>query len=325
MQMHFSFAPSVVLSAGVQLDVFSHIAEGRNTAAEVARAAGATERGVRMLLDTLTALELLRKTHGCYELTPLAAEYLVRSSASYAGAMLEKENAILKSWLNLTETIRTGQAPRRLEEQKAAEEFFPALVRTLHVVNREPARRAAAALGAGARKGLRVVDVGCGSGVWGMAVAKADPEARITAQDFPGMIPVTREFVAREGLEAQYEYLPGDLRQVDFGEARYDIAILGNIVHSEGERSSRELFRRMARALKPGGLVAIADMTPNDGRTGPPFPVLFALNMLLHTAEGDTYTVAEYREWLHEAGFTEVETVDIGSHSPLITAKKTGA
>ena len=64
------------------------------------------------------------------------------------------------------------------------------------------------------------------------------------------------------------------------------------------------------------------DMVPNDERTGPPFPVIFALNMLVHTAEGDTYTLAEYRAWLQEAGFAKVETADIGSHSPLIVASK---
>jgi len=237
--------------------------------------------------------------------------------------MLEKGAPILEAWLNLAEVIRTGRSPLHLEQQQAAEEFFPALVRTLHAVNREPARRAAAALGAGtARKGMRVVDVACGSGVWGIAIAQADPEARITAQDYPGVFAVTRECVAREGVEAQYEYLPGDLKAVNFGASRYDLAILGNIVHSEGERPSRDLLRRMAKALKPGGRIAIVDMIPNDERTGPPFPVMFALNMLVHTAEGDTYTLAEYRTWLEEAGFTRVETADIGSHSPLIVATK---
>jgi hypothetical protein len=100
MQMNFAFAPSMILASGVQLGVFSQIAEGRNTAPEIARAAGATERGVRMLLDALTGLELLRKVNGAYELTPLAEEFLVRGKPSYMGAVMEQDRTrILDPWL----------------------------------------------------------------------------------------------------------------------------------------------------------------------------------------------------------------------------------
>ena len=63
-------------------------------------------------------------------------------------------------------------------------------------------------------------------------------------------------------------------------------------------------------------------MVPNDQRTGPPFPVMFALTMLVNTGEGDVYTLAQYTEWLHAAGFPSVEAHDIGSHSPLIVGQK---
>ena len=78
----------------------------------------------------------------------------------------------------------------------------------------------------------------------------------------------------------------------------------------------------MFRALRPGGRIAIVDMIPNDSRTGPMFPLIFALNMLANTESGDTYSLAEYRQWLTEAGFARVSTFDIGSHSPLIVGHK---
>ncbi|EQD30286.1 methyltransferase type 12, partial [mine drainage metagenome] len=157
---------------------------------------------------------------------------------------------------------------------------------------------------------------------WGIAMAEADREARITAQDFPALLEVTREYLRRHGVEAQFEFLPGDLKQVDFGANRFDVALLGNIVHSEGERSSRDLFKRLHRALGPQGRIVIIDMIPNEDRSGPPFPVFFALNMLVNTLEGDTYTLGEYTRWLTEAGFTKVETADVGSHSPIIIGTK---
>lgn len=318
MEMVWSFAPARALSAGAQLDVFSHIAAGHKSAAEIARAAGASERGMRMLLDMLVAFQILTKSGDRYELTPLAAQYLVRESPDYVGAMMEID-AVWESWGRLVEVIRTGRPVRRIEQKEKAEQFFPILVRTLHIMNREPARRAAAVLGAGsARRGMRVVDVGCGSGVWSIAIAEADREARVTAQDFPAMLEVTRRYLERHGLLDRYDFLPGDLKEVDFGENRYDLALLGNIVHSEGERSSRALFRRLYRALRPGGRIAIIDMIPNDERTGPPFPIIFAVNMLVNTEEGGTFTLSEYTEWLAGAGYARVETADIGLHSPLI-------
>lgn len=322
MEMHFSFAPSYILNAGVRLDVFSHIAEGKNTPAEVARAAGATERGIRMLLDALAGQQLLAKNNGHYELTPLAAEYLVRGRPNYAGSVLEHD-AILEPWSRLPDVIRTGKPPHGVEIQKVAEEFFPTLVRTLHVVHRPQAKRLAEALGvARTHDRLQVIDIACGSGVWGIGIAEATPQARITAQDYPAMLDITREYAAKHGVGDRYSYLPGDLKEVDLGEGRFDLALLGHIVHSEGEESSRSLFRRLHRALKTGGRIAIMEMIPNDDRSGPPFPLIFALNMLVHTNEGDTYTLSEYRKWLNEAGFDRVETAEIGGHSPAIIATR---
>jgi ubiquinone/menaquinone biosynthesis C-methylase UbiE len=322
LQMSFSFAPSRVLSAGLQLAVFSHVAAGKKSVAEIAQAAEASERGMRMLLDALVSLQLLIRKGDGYELTPMAAEYLVRDGENYIGAMMETDMT-WDAWGQLANVVRTGKPPRRIEDQETAEQFFAVLVRSLHVMNREPARRAAEALGAGTtHRGLRVVDVACGSGIWGIAIAEADPAARITAQDFPGIFNVTKEYLKRHGVADRYDFLPGDLKQVDFGENRFDLAILGNIVHSEGEASSRDLFKRLHRALASGGRISIVDMIPNDERTGPPFPLFFALNMLINTETGGTYTLSEYADWLTDAGFVRVETADIGSHSPLIIAHK---
>jgi ubiquinone/menaquinone biosynthesis C-methylase UbiE len=316
MQMQFAMAAPRALAVGVQLGVFTHIAEGRNTAASVASAAQASERGTRMLLDALTAFQLLAKKGDVYSLTPLSAEFLVRGKPNYTGFILETDR-MWESWSHLGEVVRTGKPLARVESQADAEAFFPTLVRSLHVTNSEPARRAAKVL-----TGTRVLDVACGSGIWGIAFAEAHPDAHVTANDFPGVLPVTREFVARHGLDSRFDYLEGDLKTTEYGENRFDVAILGNIVHSEGERSSKALFAKLFRALAPGGQLAIVDMVPNDERTGPPFPVLFALNMLLHTEEGDVYTLAEYTRWLKEAGFAQVKTADIGSHSPLVIGVK---
>ena len=322
LQLHLAFAPSRILMAALQLRVFSHIAAGNNSAAAIARAAGASERGMRMLLDALVPLDLLGKAHGVYSLPPASQQYLVHESPDYLGYMMENE-ALWAAWSDLTECVRTGRPSAAVNRRETAEEFFPVLVRGLHITHREPARRLARALESGdSGRRLQVLDVACGSGVWGIAMAEANPHAHVTALDFPKVLDLTREFTLQHGVESQFDFLSGDLRETDLGERRFDLALLGNIVHSEGERSSRDLFARLHRALRPGGRVAILDMVPTDDRTGPMFPLMFALNMLVNTDEGDTYTLAEYSQWLREAGFARIEPVDLGLHSPAVVATR---
>jgi ubiquinone/menaquinone biosynthesis C-methylase UbiE len=316
LQLTFALAPNRVLAVGLQLGLFTEIAQGKKTAAAIAKACSASERGVRMLLDGACALGLLTKKAGNYELGLIASEYLVRGKPDYMGEFFANDS-MFDSWKQLGDVVKSGKPLVRVEEKENAESFFPVLVRSLHVMNREPARRSAKVLG-----GKRVLDIACGSGVWGIAIAEANPEARVTANDFPRVLEVTREYVKKHGVEKRFDYLPGDLKSTDYGKGRFDVAILGNIVHSEGEKSSRALFKKLFDALEPGGRLAIVEMVPSDDRTGPPFPVLFALNMLLHSETGDTYTLAELTSWLKEAGFEKVETHDIGSHSPLVVGIK---
>ncbi|MCL4403026.1 MAG: methyltransferase domain-containing protein, partial [Acidobacteria bacterium] len=239
MQLHLGFAPSRIISSALELGIFSQLANGGMTAAETARACRATERGTRMLLDSLVGLELLAKSGENYILTPPAAQYLNPESPDFIGELLSLER-LWQSWSRLTEVVRSGRVEHPVEDQREAEAFFPHLIRGLHVANREPARRTAETLGAGlTRRALRVLDVACGSGIWGIAVAEADSQARVMAQDFPGVLDETRKYVKRHGLEERFEYLPGNLKQVQYGEGRYDIALLGNIVHSAGEQSPR--------------------------------------------------------------------------------------
>lgn len=331
MQMHMAMGASRVLSAAVQHALFSHIAAGYGSVPAIAKAAGTDPRATRMLLDALVALGLLSKTGagreaGQYHLTPAVRAYLVRESPDYVGALMEIDD-LWNAWSRLPEVVRSGRPSVTVERQAQAEAFFPTLIRSLHVLNREPARRLAAALGAGTRhRGLRILDIGAGSAVWSIALAEADAGAHVTVQDYPGVLAETAGFIARHRLEARFDYLPGDLNEVDFGADRFDLAVLGNIVHSEGEASSRRLFRRLHAALAPGGRLAILDFFPDEDRGGPAPAVMFALNMLVNTENGDTYTVSEYRAWLAEAGFASVETVDIGEAgmmpAPAVVATK---
>jgi ubiquinone/menaquinone biosynthesis C-methylase UbiE len=167
-----------------------------------------------------------------------------------------------------------------------------------------------------------VLDVAAGSAAWSLPFAQALPNARVTAVDYPEVTPVAREYARKFGVGDRYDYLEGDLRQLDFGQKAYDLVILGHIIHGEGAKWGKNLIRKSHRALKPGGTLAIAEMVPNDTRTGPVFPLLFALNMILLTSEGDVFTMAQYRQWLKQTGFTRIRTARIPHFSPLILATR---
>lgn len=310
--------------AGLELDVFTAIAEGRRSAGEIAAATGAEERAVGRLLDTLVALGYLRRKGTDYALTPVADAYLVRGSELYVegGAAITRAHAM--RWSQLTEVVRTGH-PLKYEGQAGdLRDFWPVLVRSLFPLSYVGACAAVAAIAAPRRRKIgRILDVAAGSGAWSIAFAKAIPAARVTVVDWPEVTRITREYAERFGVSDRYDYLEGDLRTADFGSEQFDLVILGHIVHSEGPQWGRRLIEKSAAALGKGGMLLIADLVPNDERTGPPMPMLFALNMLINTEEGDAFTMRQYRGWLRGAGLRGIKRLrTANAPSPLILAIK---
>jgi ubiquinone/menaquinone biosynthesis C-methylase UbiE len=309
--------------AGTELDLFTHIAAGKKTFRQIARAAGASERGVRMLLDALVALGYLNKKGGEYGLEPVSAKFLVRGGSVYLGPLINETKLVWESWAHLTEVVKSGRPFRAVDTEEIGREFFPQLVSAIFPMSYGAARAAVEAIPPKTRSGIRrILDVAAGSGAWSIAFAQAAPEARVTVVDFPEVSAVARQFTARFGVADRYSYLEGNLRQVDFGRNRFDLVILGHIIHSEGEKWGKKLIRKSYRALRPGGMLLIAEMIPNDERSGPALPLVFGLNMLLNTEQGDVFTMGEYRQWLKDAGFKKVTTIEAPSPSPLILATK---
>ena len=167
----------------------------------------------------------------------------------------------------------------------------------------------------------RVLDLAAGSGVWSIALAQGSEKATVTVVDWPDVIPITRKTVSKFGLAERYSFIAGDLLQDDFGSG-HTVATLGHILHSEGRDRSRELLKKTFKALAPGGTIAVAEFLVNADRTGPLNGLFFAVNMLVNTDSGDTYSFEEISGWLKEAGFMNPRTVDAPGPSPLILATK---
>jgi hypothetical protein len=135
------------------------------------------------------------------------------------------------------------------------------------------------------------------------------------------MIPTTKRITEKFDVRDRFKFVEGDLLGVDFGSG-YDVATLGHILHSEGEERSRPLLKKTFRALKSDGTIAIGEWLVNDQRTGPPPALVFAVNMLVNTDKGDTFSFNEIKSWLEEAGFKKVRKLEAPGPSPLVLATK---
>jgi 3-hydroxy-5-methyl-1-naphthoate 3-O-methyltransferase len=143
----------------------------------------------------------------------------------------------------------------------------------------------------------------------------------VTAVDWAGMIPTTKRIAQKFRVGDRFKFIEGDLLEADFGKD-YDVATLGHILHSEGEERSRQLLKKTFRALKSGGTIAIAEWLVNDERTQPLPPLMFAVQMLVNTEKGDTFSFNEIKSWLEEAGFKKVRKLEAPGPSPLVLATK---
>jgi len=316
--MAWGYAAPIILGTAVEHRIFDLLDEGPKTANEVSAASGASLRGVRAILNALTAFELLKKDkQERYALTPESAAFLVRGRPGFIGGFMQHGGQLIPKWLQLPEIVRTGRPARAVNQEAEGSEFFESFVEDLFPVGYPSAQALAAAF----PNAKRVLDLAAGSGVWSIPLAQNSKDVRVRAVDWAGVLPATRRMTERMGVAGQYEFRAGDLHEADFGTG-YDLATLGQILHSEGEERSRALLGKVFRALAPGGSIAIAEFLANEDRSGPPLAMLFAVNMLVNTEQGDTFTVPEIFEWLAEAGFTDARTLEVPSPSPLILARR---
>lgn len=314
---------TAVLVSSAEFEVYTHIKNGHNTAVEIAKAAQASPRGMEILLNSLVALNFLAKSNDTYELTPLAEKFLVKGNPAYLGDFVKAAGINQKELLHLNEAIKTGKSYSHIEQEEEGEEYFKKLVPGLFSSTYPSAKAAAEELGIGKTWiNLDVLDVGAGSGVWGIAFAQPDAGTKVTALDFPNILEITRKFVDRFGLNERFSYISGDLQKIDFGREKYGLVILGAICHGLSAEANQRLFSRIHRSLKRGGRLLISSFIPDDERSSAVMPLLFATIMLISTTEGNTYTMKEYREWLQGTGFHSITTINVPAPSPLIIANK---
>jgi ubiquinone/menaquinone biosynthesis C-methylase UbiE len=314
---------SLAIVAAVELDLFSVMASGNRTADEIGEATGASAKGVARLLDALTALKYVRKSKDRYSLEPVADTYLVKGRPLFMEGVPEITRGLMMMWTTLAEAVKKGSSAMSGMSEEQARGFFPVLVKQIFPMSFAASEVAIRKMN---KKKLAriatVLDIGGGAAAWSIPFARANRKTQVTLIDYPEVTAVARDYARRFSVAERFRYIEGNFFQSDWGTDQYDLAILGHILHGEGVAAAQALLRRAYEALNDHGMLLIAELIPNDQRTGPPLPLLFGLNMLAATKEGDVYTMGEYRRWLKDAGFKRVTTIASSAPSPLILASK---
>ena len=324
MQFAWGYAAPLVLEAAIHHRVFDVLDSGPKSLEEMQAATGASARGLAAISNVLVGMNFLAKDGGgLYSLTPESAAFLVRSKPSFMGGLiLHTSEQLIPKWLKLNEIVETGKPLAAVNQEATGGVFFEQFVVDIFPMSYPAAKTLAASFNlSDAAEPVGVLDLAAGSGVWGIALAQSSPRVQVTAVDWPEVLPITEKTVARFGLSERFKFVSGDLLSADFGSG-HQIATLGHILHSEGEARSRSLLTKTFEALASGGTIAIAEFLVNEDRTGPLNGLIFAVNMLVNTEHGGTYSFEEISGWLAEAGFVNPRTLDSPGPSPLILADK---
>jgi 2-polyprenyl-3-methyl-5-hydroxy-6-metoxy-1,4-benzoquinol methylase len=320
MQFTFGFAPPLMIETAIRHGVFDALDKGAKTLDALCAETGTSTRGLRTVLNALVGLDVLSKdATGRYALTEESATFLVTGKPTFHGAFfLLTSEPMLTSWGKLHEVVRSGRAPHHINREQDGVAFFLRFVEDIFPIHYANAQALAKALAVSTMAApISVLDLAAGSGVWSIALAQQSPQVSVTAVDWPGVIVITKKVTARHGLADRYTFVAGDLNEVGFGQG-HTIATLGHILHSEGEERSRRLLKKTFEALAPGGTIAIAEILVDAERRAAVPALIFAVNMLVNSDQGDTFSFDEIRSWLQDAGFERVRTVDAPGLAPLL-------
>ncbi len=306
------YRATALVRAALELDLFTRLP---GTAASVARAARCSERGVRIALDALSAMGLVRKSGARYAHTPLSRAFLSRRSpASIAEvSRLFVHERMWRAYFDLPGAIRAGRSVLARDAHAPNQEFWLDFARITARQSLVWAEALARMVRPG--RGTRVLDVACGSGVYGLAMAARG--ADVTLFDQAYVLRETRR-VAR-GRRARF--LAGDIFRRAWG-GPYDVVILSHVLHHFDARGCADLLRRARAALAPGGTLAIQEFVPDDARKSRLRQLMFGVTMLLWTKAGDAYTWRELRGMIGRAGFRRARISGWSEPRQVILAEK---
>ena len=305
---------TAALRAAIELDLFTAIADGLTTAQTIAPRIKASEKGTRVLCDFLTIIGLLAKEGDGYSLTPDSAAFLNRHSPTYLGTatgffgQMERQ---LNATEGLAAAVRRGGTVISDQGIMSPEDpIWVEFARSMAPMMSMPAGLLAKKIAGGRTDKWKALDIAAGHGLFGISIAKENPNAQVVALDWASVLEVARENAKRANLADRFSTISGNALEVDLGSG-YDLVVIANFLQLLDAQSIDRLMRRVHGALLPGGRAITLGFIPNDDRVSPPGDANFGMIALAFTSNGDAYTVSEYERMFQNAGFSRSELVQL--------------
>ena len=313
------FLPSRVILTAAELDLFTRLEKEPATADDLAEELNCNQRCLTRLLDCLVTLHLLSKHDGVYQNSERGAVLSAEHPETELPMVLHL-SGLWETWSGLTETVKSGTNPQRKPVTERGDESLEAFIGAMHVIGRGLSKEIADAYELSPFK--RLLDIGGATGTYIIAFLQKNPTMTAVLFDLPDVIPMAEKRLAEAGLLERVKLVPGDFYHDELPKG-CDLALLSAIIHQNSPQQNLDLYRKIHRALEPGGKLLIRDHVMDSSRTYPPQGALFAINMLVNTQGGDTYTFDEIEDTLRAAEFEEVSLVRKGERMDcLVEAKK---
>ena len=294
------------LKAAIELEVFTAIAEGNATAADIAKRCQASEKGIRVLCDYLTIMGMLTKQGKNYALTVDSAVFLDKRSPAYLGGAVAflGHPMVAGAAKNMTEAVRKGGTAMPEDGTIGPDNpVWVTFARGMAALMDLPSQMLAKLVDPQGDRKLKILDIAAGHGLFGIAFAKNNPNVEVTALDWKAVLEVAKENAQKAGVADRHKTIEGSAFDVEFGTG-YDLVLLTNFLHHFDPPTCETLLRKVHAALADGGRAVTLEFIPNEDRVTPPDSAGFSMMMLLSTPSGDAYTFAELERMAANAGFS---------------------
>lgn len=304
-----AYQRTAALKAALELEIFSAIGGGADTAPELAKRCGVSDRGVRILCDYLTVIGFLTKEGSRYALTPDSAAFLDRRSPHYMGGAVRflGSAGLTDCFSDVAACVRKGGTVQSDSGSIAPENpIWVDFARSMEGTMMLPAEVIAQVLNAEHAGACKVLDIAAGHGRFGITLAKHNPHAEVVAADWHNVLEVAKENARAAGVAERYRTLPGSAFDVEF-DTGYNIVLITNFLHHFDVPTIEGFLRKVHASLAPGGRAVVLEFIPDENRVSPPVAAQFAMMMLCSTPLGDAYTFAEYQHMFKNAGFASLE------------------
>ena len=294
------------LKAAIELEVFTAIGEGNTTAAQIAQRCQTSEKGMRVLCDFLTTMEMLTKQGDQYALTLDSSVFLDKRSPAYLGGATEFlcSPMLTEGFKHMTEAVRKGGTAIEGEGTIGPEHpIWVKFARGMAAMMAMPAQLMAKLVDPNADRKLKILDIAAGHGLFGIAFATQNKQAEVTAVDWKPVLEVAKENAEKAGVADRYSTIEGSAFDVEFGSG-YDLVLLTNFLHHFDPPTCETLLRKVRAALADGGRAVTLEFVPNEDRVTPPEVAGFSMVMLVGTPAGDAYTFSQLEQMCANAGFS---------------------